>query len=103
MKIECKESKLTTSSFVRLSAAEVRVSRMCVEFWFSGLETFFLYLGFLAFECGLFQLLRVNRELAYFIPFAHKVETLHLNLYAVSCFSYMDDVAEFFDFASKQF
>jgi hypothetical protein len=48
---------------------------------FLGLGQFFLGLGFLAFESELFQLLIVNRELAYFTPLAHKAKTLHLNLY----------------------
>jgi hypothetical protein len=64
------EKSLFRPSFDRLCAVESHASRMCVESWFLGSVLFSLERRFLAFESGLFQLLKVNRELAYFIPFA---------------------------------
>jgi hypothetical protein len=69
-----------TSSFDPLSAAELHASHSCVCFGFWGLALSFLELGLSGFVSLLFQLLRVIRELAYFTPFAHKAETMHLNL-----------------------
>jgi hypothetical protein len=60
-----------TSSFGLISAAELRVFRSCVCFGFLGLEQSSLAPESLAFGSGLFQLSRVNRELAYSTPFAH--------------------------------
>jgi hypothetical protein len=59
-----------TSSFGPLSVAELRVFRSCVCFGFWGLEMFSVLPLLWAFENGLSLLLRVNRELAYFTPFA---------------------------------
>ena len=70
MKIQLERSVLLRPSFAQLFFAESHVFHSCVCFWFLGLEQFSLLQRFLAFETLLFQLLKVNRELAYFIPLA---------------------------------
>ena len=59
-----------TSSFDPLSVAELHVFHSCVCFGFWGLEMFSVSPLPWAFENGLSPLLRVNRESAYFTPFA---------------------------------
>jgi hypothetical protein len=63
-KLNLKKSYPLTSSFAQLSAAESHASHSCVWFGFLGLGQSSLEPGFWGFESGLFQLWRVNRELA---------------------------------------
>jgi hypothetical protein len=66
-----------TSSFAQVFSAESRVSRSCVCFGFLGLALFFHAPQFWESESELFQLLRVNRELAlrYTLQIKHDCHT----------------------------
>jgi hypothetical protein len=75
-----------TSSFALVSVAELRVFHSCVCFGFLGWAPFWALPGFWAFESGLFQLLKVNRELAFIAPCRLSMIMSHLKLYPPKMF-----------------